>query len=243
VSLYRHWGFLSRVILSPQRRHLFRWIASRREGWNLETPPPSITFEAIDRIAAHLRDGMRAFEYGSGGSTLFWLKWKAELVSIEHDRERFELVKNNLPVGAQVEYRLVPPESFSEENLEKDPSQPDSYVSTDEASRGRTYRAYVTQIDAYPDDHFDVVIVAGRARCSCMWHAAPKVKPGGLLVLEDAGRDHYVARIGDRLSDFVRQRYVGIGPVNAWNTETDVFVRRITRIAGPPPASARGPLP
>ena len=225
LALYRNRRFLSRVIRSPQRRHLFRWLASRGEGYLLEAPSPWMTFDAIDRIAGHLQDGMRVFEYGSGGSTLFWLRRKVELVSIEHDPAWFDVVKGKLPVGGNVDYRLVPPEPFDEANVGKDPADPLAYVSMDEPSRGRTYRAYATQIDAYPDAHFDVVIVDGRARPCCLWHAAPKVKPGGLLVLDNANRDYYLKSLGQRLAGFRRERYEGIGPVDAWTSETDVFVR------------------
>jgi hypothetical protein len=225
LDLYRNRRFLSRVVRSPQRRHLFRWLASRREGYLIETPSPWMTFDAIDRIASHLRDGMRVFEYGSGGSTLFWLRWKVELVSIEHDTAWFDVVKGKLPIGAKVDYRLVPADPFAEENVGKDPADPLAYVSSDEPFRGQTFRGYATQIDGYPDAHFDLVIVDGRARPSCLWHAAPKVRPGGLLVLDNANREYYLKGQGPRLAGFRRERYEGIGPVDAWRSETDVFLR------------------
>lgn len=46
-------------------------------------------------------------------------------------------------------------------------------------------RDYVAAIDAFGDDSFDVVIVDGIYRPECLRRGASKVKPGGLLVLDD----------------------------------------------------------
>jgi Methyltransferase domain len=46
-------------------------------------------------------------------------------------------------------------------------------------------RDYVAAIDEFGDDSFDVVIVDGIFRPQCLPHGASKVKPGGLLVLDD----------------------------------------------------------
>lgn len=46
-------------------------------------------------------------------------------------------------------------------------------------------RDYVATIDEFVDDSFDIVIVDGRYRPECLQQGAPKVKPGGLLILDD----------------------------------------------------------
>ena len=51
--------------------------------------------------------------------------------------------------------------------------------------------AYVHAIDAEPDASFDVIAVDGRKRVPCLLQAIRKVKPGGLLVLDDAQRERY----------------------------------------------------
>jgi hypothetical protein len=221
----RHRRYAWKVLRTGQRKHLLRWLRSRDGNYLLETPSPWITFDAIDRLSAYLAPGMKVFEYGSGGSTLFWLQWPLELWSVEHDPAWFDVVKSRIPAGSKVDYRLVPAEPFADENVGKDPSDPHAFVSLDEPSRGRTYRGYAGQIDPFPDASFDVVLVDGRARPSCMWQAAPKVKPGGLLVLDNADRDYYLPRLGERLGGFRRERYPGVGPHDPVMWETDVFVR------------------
>jgi precorrin-6B methylase 2 len=46
-------------------------------------------------------------------------------------------------------------------------------------------RVYAAAIDEFEDDSFDVVIVDGMYRPECLQRGASKVKPGGLLVLDD----------------------------------------------------------
>ena len=46
-------------------------------------------------------------------------------------------------------------------------------------------REYVAAIDEFEDDSFDVVIVDGIHRPECLPRGAAKVRPGGLLVLDD----------------------------------------------------------
>jgi hypothetical protein len=45
---------------------------------------------------------------------------------------------------------------------------------------------YAHAIDLEPDDRFDLVIVDGKARRDCVLAAEPKVKPGGMLLLDDS---------------------------------------------------------
>lgn len=208
-----------------QRRHAVRWLRSRRGHFLLEAPSPWLTFDAIERIRARMTDGMRIFEYGSGGSTLFWLKWRIDLCSVEHDPEWHEVVKGKLPPNARIDYRLIPPEPHGQPDPRTDPADPLAYVSSDDRYRGMGFRRYASQIDEFPDRHFDLVLVDGRARPSCILHAAPKVKPGGLLVLDNADRDYYVARLGDTLRSFAREGHFGVGPRDALMWRTDLYVK------------------
>jgi predicted O-methyltransferase YrrM len=55
---------------------------------------------------------MRVFEYGSGGSTLFFGERAKVLVSVEHDREWYKVLKQHLEKRGlrNVEYLLAEPE-------------------------------------------------------------------------------------------------------------------------------------
>ena len=111
-----------------------------------------------------------AFEWGSGGSTL-WLAHRCKsVVTIEHDLGWFGKVSADLDncKVEHVEMHYVPKDSGSHE-----------------------YDDYAKTILEFPDDVFDLVFVDGRNRAECVKRAVPKVKPGGYLVLDDAQREEY----------------------------------------------------
>ncbi|MCA9907704.1 MAG: hypothetical protein KC519_03580, partial [Anaerolineae bacterium] len=81
---------------SGQIRHLARFLASHTPGYLFDKPSPWLGFDAIDYLAARISPGWRVFEYGSGGSTLFWLKSGAEVVSIEHDADWYAQMQQRL---------------------------------------------------------------------------------------------------------------------------------------------------
>lgn len=184
-----------------------------------------MTFDSIRAIRTRLHPGMAVFEFGSGGSTLFWLRHGCRLVSIEHDPEWYAVLRDRLSATTGVDYRLIPPEPRTDSGAEPDPADPSAYASMDERFRLHDFRPYASSIDAYPDAHFDIVIVDGRSRPSCVVHAAPKVKPGGMLVLDNAERAYYLEQASGALAGFVLEEYAGCGPCNFHLWKTNVYIR------------------
>ena len=112
-------------------------------------------------------------------------------------------------------------------NRELDPADPGAYVSASPAFAGLSFRAYAQAIDRFDDDAFDVVLVAGRARPSCLRHALPKVRPGGLLVLDHAERPWYQPALA--LADdghWQREEHAGPGPYAERFWRTAILRRR-----------------
>ena len=218
-------SFILSVLRSPdQRRHLFRWVESKRENYLIRKPLPWMTFDAIDFIGSRLRRGCKVFEYGSGGSTLFWLKWDPEIVSVEHDATWHALMVQKIQISARVQYRHVPPEKRGAFG-KVDPSDPRLFASDDDLYQGYSFETYVRQIEGFSDGYFDLVIVDGRARPSCLSMSAPKVKPGGFLVLDNAEREYYTVRTKEFLTDYRVHEFRGIGPCNNYFWQTNVYER------------------
>jgi hypothetical protein len=207
-----------------QRRHLLRWLRSAGPEYLLDEPSPWMTFDAIEVLDAYLRPGMRVFEYGSGGSTLFWAKKQAAVVSVEHDPEWYGSVRDRLGPSSPVDYRLMQPEP-GRITADSDPGDPLAYASEDPKSRQSNFRKYVTQIDEFADATFDLISIDGRARPSCIMHAAPKVKPGGLLVLDNADRPYYLERTREFLGAFEECVYPGVQPSTRHVSQTNIYVR------------------
>jgi hypothetical protein len=212
-----------------QRRHAIRWLKSLRKDYLLNEPSPWITFDAIDFLTDFIhkqepRTGpVRVFEYGSGGSTLFWQRHGARCVSIEHDATWFDVVRSRID-ATRVDYRLITPRP-SETSGERDPADPTAYASGDAACRAYDFRDYATAISTFPDQHFAIVLVDGRARPSCVMHAAPKVRPGGVLVLDNAEHEYYTRKARVYLEGFRRIELTGVLPSSLSFTRTDVYIR------------------
>jgi hypothetical protein len=206
-----------------QRKHLLQWLHSLRNNYLLDTPFPWMTFDAVHFVKDRLLPGARVFEYGSGGSTLFWLRTAALCVSIEHDPLWFNVVKKRVSTSALIDYRLVLPEPA--EATAGDAADPFCYQSNDREFQGYTFHTYASQIDSFPNNYFDLVLVDGRARPSCIMHSAPKIKMGGLLIVDNADREYYTQMTRCFIGDFSRFEFRGVGPVNPVFWRTDIYVK------------------
>lgn len=218
-------AYLARIALRhPQQlRHFARWRATLASDYLLAAGKPWIVFDAADRLSTRVRPGDRVFEYGSGGSTLFWLGLGARVVSIEHDPAWFARLKPLLD-GRDIEYRLVGPEQRAPHTT-SDPARWEDYASDDPAYHGMQFRRYVEQIDSFPDAAFDIVLVDGRSRTACLAHAIRKLAPGGMLVLDNAERVYYTERLTTQLAGLRVERYVGLGPCLNWMWQTNIYVK------------------
>jgi hypothetical protein len=212
-----------------QRKHLIPWLRSLREGYLLDEPSPWFCFDAIEYLRGFIdrervqAKTLRVFEYGSGGSTLFWQASGLECVSIEHDPQWFSSVHDRLDPSS-VDHRLILPEP-RETNADPDPSDPRAYASGDAKSRGYSFRRYVEAIDEFPDSHFDIVAIDGRARPSCIMHGAKKVRAGGLLILDNAEHEYYTRNTQEFVRNFRHNEFWGVLPMTMWFSRTDVHVR------------------
>jgi hypothetical protein len=188
---------------------------------------PWITYGAISHLASYIRSDMRICEYGVGGSTLFYLDRVAQVVSIEHDAEWADRLKSILPDAASGRWtvHITPPQPCSFAKA-PDPTDPDAYVSTLANYANMSFKAYAETIELYPDRSFDAVQVDGRVRHCCVKHAVSKVKPNGLLILDDSHRERY-ADSHKRLEalGWEKHEYFGPGPYE-WGFRTTCIWRR-----------------
>lgn len=185
-----------RLKLRPPFKYFFRWKRSLEPGaTSVKDEQPWITFKAIDFLKKNLKSTDKVFEYGGGGSTLFFAKRVSEVVTVEHIEEWFVILKDTVSKKGIKGWKgnFVKPEKgdlFSPPDI----SNPDHYSADDIPSKGYNYKNYASVIDAYPDKYFDCVLIDGRARPSCVKHAIPKIKKGGYLVLDNTNREYYLTQ-------------------------------------------------
>ncbi len=171
---------------------------------------PMLVFEANHFLEQILTPETIVFEYGSGGSTLFYANRVRHVTSVEHDLEWFRCVQQVLQTSNlhNCDHYWIAPET--PEYLEKGVvfDDPTAYRSSRPRHRNDTFYAYVRLIDAFPDNSFDLVAVDGRARPSCVLHARSKVKPGGYLMLDNSNRPHY-QQVRHLMSDWESSTFFG----------------------------------
>jgi hypothetical protein len=240
-KLFRHWRIWRKELrqLRDQhpawyaqlnsRKYFSRWKDSLQEGRSTMTDEiPWLTFEAIDLLDSFLKKEMNVFEYGGGGSTLFFAKRVHQIVTAEHHPEWFADIQKQFSIAGikNWEGHLLAAEEGQVNGLSI--ADPAAYVSDDAQYKGKHFRAYASCIDTFPDQHFDLILVDGRARPSCTAHALPKLKSGGWLVIDNTDRDYYLDAFRTILtSDFdVVLHNKGPAPYLTWFTQTSIWKKR-----------------
>lgn len=187
-------------------KHLERrpdWLRSYREQQAVDAdgqPVPWLTYAAIARLERGIRPDFDVFEYGSGNSTLWWAARVRRIVTCEHDASWAERIRTRLPENARLEQVDLPRVG------------PEGYAAT---------------IDAWPRA-FDVVVIDGdpSTRTACSRHAEAALKPGGVIVWDNAelawdqpGFEALEAR------GFRRFEFAGLAPIVPFPSITAIFAR------------------
>ena len=120
---------------------------------------PWLTRASIEIMATWLRSDDLGLELGSGRSTFWFARRTRRLISLEHDPSWHERVYRKIQNQRidNIEYHHVP--------------QPGSYVDF---------------VEALGNNTFDFILVDGIERDRCAVTCTSKLKPGGLLILDNA---------------------------------------------------------
>jgi hypothetical protein len=160
----RAW-FLARVAGTLVRHpslvtQLPQWLREASDRLDpLAARQPWWNFQARQFMDSRVSPGSRVFEWGGGASTLWLMDRGCQVRTIEHDRGWYEPLSQHVSDAVDLQLR-----------------------ETD----GQDLAAYIGAIDEEADDSLDLVIVDGLyGRTSCVLAARAKVKPGGMLMLDD----------------------------------------------------------
>jgi predicted O-methyltransferase YrrM len=137
---------------------------------------PWLTEDAIKFLETFLQTKKNAkiLEFGSGASTIWFAKRTKNLVSVEHDPQWFKTVQNKLKADkTDQNVQLI---------FKKKP--------------------YHTVCDMFPDGNFDLILIDGRNRKSCILYSLRIVKQGGILMLDNAERPYYQCVISEHLKNW-----------------------------------------
>ena len=165
---------------------------------------PWFSYEGIDFLKGFLEPHMVAFEYGSGGSTLFLAKRVKFLYSVEDNPEWYQRV-----------CRQLNEKRINNVNIQLRPFDFKNPVGFEDS-------AY---LKALPKQLFDVIVIDGseewtQVRPVCFQYAENFVRKGGIIVVDDSWRypglrtSHHAKKV---------QTFQSVGPCRFGVTSTDVF--------------------
>ena len=185
-------GYLLYRILRP--------ILKIRYGFfrRMHKPAPWLSPTSILFFKKYLEKDMVGAEFGSGSSTLFFAPRISKLYSVEHNEEWYHLINEKL-TGlncSNVDYRFV---------VQNDKSDYVDEVFDLEEKRDfeirRDYVNYFRALNDIRDHSLDFAIVDGRARTECCHEILPKIKKGGILILDNSERKRYEL-VFEQLKDY-----------------------------------------
>ncbi len=156
--------------------HSFRpaYLAKRLGQMRFENAHPDAPWmaeSAILLLESYLKPTDIGFEWGSGRSTLWLAQRVARLHSVEDNLQWYGPVKKKLEeahLASRVTYRFIPCE----------------WTEMDEP----LHHPYADVAHTLPNKSLDFALVDGNIRASCLRVILPKLRPGGLLILDNANR-------------------------------------------------------
>jgi len=133
---------------------------------------PWLCRDAIEILNCWLKPTDRGLECGTGRSTLWFARRVAHLTSVEHDETWAKKVADDLETSGlanRVDYHLAP--DGKEERFDSD---------------------YVDVVEQLRPSTLDFCLVDGVSRDHCVMACLEKVKPGGIIIIDNVER--YIPR-------------------------------------------------
>ena len=184
---------------------------------NQDTVTPAIPYivhSAKEYLDTIVKPTDVVFEYGSGGSTLYFTKKGCLLTSTEHIRswaKKIEYITRDFGNNKVV---CCEPTAVAS-----------SYVSNLNEYKNKYFDEYVKVIDGFEDNTIDIVFIDGRCRNKCIYHAISKVKSGGYILLDNTEHKFYEPGI-DLLSSWDKKTFYDNGPHRANKWETTIWKKK-----------------
>ncbi len=178
-------GFLAFLDRRADNRWV-HWFRSLFAIYNVEDlvglSTPWWTYKATDEVERWIGDRstpLRAFEWGAGASTMWLSSRVAELHSVEHHPDFADTVRSMAP--DHVTLHVVEPKTTG-----ANPVAP----STKPGHEHLDFEEYVATIGDVGGS-FDLIVIDGRARSTCLAAALPHLADDGMIVFDNTNRDEY----------------------------------------------------
>lgn len=159
-------------------------------------PIPWFSYPFIDFLTPRLTNDLVLFEFGSGNSTLFFAERVNTVISVEHNKEWYQIVNSTKPSNV----KLVQTESDSTFD----------------------YLKYFNNLI----EKVDIIIVDGLHRNECLINSVNKLSENGVIILDDSERSEYQNGIDFIINNgFKSLEFWGIAPTILFKKCTTVFYK------------------
>lgn len=173
-------------LLSSDIRHA--WIQTvntpRLKTASLENIYPWFSFPSLDYLNKHISPDMHVLEFGCGCSTIWWAQRVSRVTSIERSTYWISEVSQALSRHAMVNVELVPFFEFAGTTEEEIQSGVEPITLAPIVQRYISTGLENTEL-------YDVVVIDDVFRNEAAAAAISRLKPGGMLVLDDSERPRY----------------------------------------------------
>lgn len=192
------------LALHPQRIYPYLTIGPWSRYTPLQLGLPWFSLSAIRFLDEYVSKTMSVFEYGSGGSTVYFAKHAASVTATEDNQQWLDRVQSRLAAKgvSNVALQFRPFDFHHPVDFEKS-----------------------DYLNSIPDSRFDIIVVDGteeavRVRPTCFHHAESRIAPGGIIIVDDSWR-YLQLHSAHRAKSF--RHFRSIGPGRPGVTSTDIF--------------------
>lgn len=138
----------------------------------LELGVPWWTFGAVRALEKKVAKNMEAFEFGSGGSTLFLAERCSSVIAVEDDKTWTELVRAKAAMTGRKNVEIL--------------HRPFDFSQSEDFEQSQYFKSLGSK-------HYDIIVVDGqeqnlRVRIPCFRAAESRIRTGGTIVLDDSYR-------------------------------------------------------
>jgi len=192
------------LFLNPKKIFFYLKMGPFLHSTPLEIGLPWFSLGSIEFLEKWLNKDMDVFEYGSGGSTIFFANRCKSVISTENNLHWFNQLRHKIDESGFSNIRL----QYVEYNFE---------YALDFATSD--------YLNSIPDKKFDTIVIdcaeeSLQVRPLCFYHAEQSIKKGGIIIVDDSWRYPQI-RMKNQAKSF--QKFESIGPCRPGVTSTDIY--------------------
>ena len=198
---------LGHMLMRPKDTR--RWVVDnllfRKSA--IEQAVPWMSWKAIDFLQDYLKPNLRVFEWGGGGSTLFFSKRGCHVTTVESNENWLNVITANNQKessgSGSLEIRFIAAETQAPQKIKEYIESVREGAPWDIVLLDGLERAYLSRLD-------------------CLKEIPGKVRSGGLVIVDDSYRAMY-REIPNILKGWKREVFRGLGSARLGVTQTDIY--------------------